>query len=176
MVDVDLNYARPNRDQNNRRRRGGGRDISPEDNSYNPFSGGSDAVDGPVAPPDLSAESFPTLGGSGPVFSSANNGAIAKRVAISSGHSSSNWSEGHRRPTAEDFPSLPGAGAAPSPVSSYKSVQKKKTVANSKPRNPAEDFPELGGPSNRIPGGFRPAGSAPIYRNIEGANNTNQSL
>ena len=156
QVEVDLNFSRPTiQGQANRRR---GRDRSPEE--------GYDQVDGreEERPPDLSAESFPSLGLAGPGSAVASSGGnLAMRVAMASGHNT-RWSDGHRQPREEDFPQLPGASySVPAvrqkpPSSSSGAVAKKKS--------PVEDFPSLGGPSKPIPAfqSKKKPSSAPIYR------------
>ena len=100
---------------------------------------------------------------------------LFEQLASSTGRntSSAQWSDRHRVPNQEDFPSLPGANYAPAPTPSHMNGAIRKT-ANSyskpKPKTQEEDFPSLGGPSKGFSASFAARSSmsrinsAPIYK------------
>ncbi len=107
---------------------------------------------------DLSDESFPSLGHASVVGAGVSAGQsdnLARRMG-SQPVLNTRWSNGHRYPAEEDFPSLPGASslnnvvsASSAPVNGARKKQpqlKGKKVA----RDPMEDFPSLGDPAKNL--------------------------
>ncbi len=172
VVDLEFNYSRPTaRDQTSRRR---GRDAAPSPptsvnvvDSVDGLRGGAGVRNeehaGPGRAPDMSAESFPSLGASGGGGAAGGRAtaaadSLARRLNPSSGHSTS-WASGHKVPKEEDFPSLPGG---PSPVHSAPTTvnggARRKQLQQQQARGPKtreEEFPSLGGPAKAIPASLR---------------------
>ena len=102
-------------------------------------------------------------------MASGNADSAAKRLALSSGRSGSNWSEGRRRPDMEeDFPSLPGSKPGAPVMSTYPAAVKRNPVNNKNTvKKPVDDFPSLA-PTSKPLQSFKSTSGPPAYRNIGG--------
>ncbi len=162
LVELELNYSRPTaRDQNSRRR--GRPDAAPSPvvpatvsvvDQIDFGGGGGPGGSSEVVAPDMSDESFPTLGGASSSSSSSAldpADSLARKLVPSSGYATS-WADGKRLPKEEDFPSLPGASAsAPQLPLQDMSRKKPQQQQQRKPKTREEEFPSLGGPSQEMP-------------------------